>query len=509
MIHRQLLLLFFVAIGLIVIIPITAFSQYAKDKNFFYLHSATALSSYFGDLNSINTDKSFFGFALQGGIGYQITPEIAVAADYRVGDYPRTDRPRFTGYTRSHTANVYGVYSFLPDRLFSPYVIAGAGMTFYGTYETNQGFDPVFGPMAGIGVDIRLTDQITLFAQGKVDFILDDTAMDMRRGDAGFDALGFFGAGVKINLRSTFRPVTRIRIAGPEEVHVAEPVSFQAELSGNPSEPVTVRWFFGDGNRAVGRSVSNVFLKTGTYTVTAISSDRRGDRETRREVRVIEAPVAASIKRLSVNGSMHTVDEPVEFSAEVEGTEPITFRWDFGDGNTSDEKTPSHTFTSEGTYTITLRVDNSQVAGKNGAHERSTVIDVYNPEPIELEDIPIEEEVESLTELQTIYFNMGSVQLDSEATYRLSQNVELLEQYLDYCVQIDVFTDTVGNPQLNLRLSEQRSRAVERFYVDRGIDPARISRTGLGELNEPCPPGDPGPGCRAHRRAESIPQRCD
>ncbi len=37
---------------------------------------------------------------------------------------------------------------------------------------------------------------------------------------------------------------------------------------------------------------------------------------------------------------------------------PTAWSWDFGDGSTSAEKNPSHTYTKEGRYTTTLRVAN-------------------------------------------------------------------------------------------------------------------------------------------------------
>jgi len=42
------------------------------------------------------------------------------------------------------------------------------------------------------------------------------------------------------------------------------------------------------------------------------------------------------------------------------GYSPHTYFWDFGDGGTSDEQNPTHTYTEEGNYTVALTVtDNS------------------------------------------------------------------------------------------------------------------------------------------------------
>ncbi|MFO7864491.1 MAG: PKD domain-containing protein [Salinivirgaceae bacterium] len=38
---------------------------------------------------------------------------------------------------------------------------------------------------------------------------------------------------------------------------------------------------------------------------------------------------------------------------------PVSWRWDFGDGNISDERNPTHIYTDTGSYTITLTVSNS------------------------------------------------------------------------------------------------------------------------------------------------------
>jgi outer membrane protein OmpA-like peptidoglycan-associated protein len=483
-------------------------AQFAKEHNFFYFKGSMAVSMYLGELNSVNTNESFFGFGYKGSAGYVVTPGIAIGLDYRVADYPRTARPRLQNYTLSHTANLYAKYSFTPERPSSFYALGGAGMTFYGTYNNDPVFNPAFGLVAGLGLDVVLTDQLSLFFEGTMDFILDDEAMDMRRGNAGFDALGYIGAGLRVNLRPSFKPLTGVRINAPDTVRVAETVSMEAQYRGNPSGPVSTRWYFGDGNRADGPSALNVYRKAGTFTVTVVASDKRGEREARREIVVIEPPVRANIKEMWADGSVHVLFEPIRFRADVEGSEPIRYSWDFGDGVTTDERLPRHTYESEGTYTVTLRVDNTGIAGPGGVNERSITIDVHDPTPIEIDEPAAAGPSPEELALHTIYFAMGSVQLDEESRRLLLENVERLREYGDYCVQIDVFTDSVGNPQANLRLSEQRARAVERFYIGEGIETARISRTGLGEITEPCPPDDPGPGCREHRRAESHMVMC-
>ena len=51
-------------------------------------------------------------------------------------------------------------------------------------------------------------------------------------------------------------------------------------------------------------------------------------------------------------------DLTVAFTPTVSGETPLSFAWDFGDGATSDEPSPQHTFPDYGRYTVTLAVSN-------------------------------------------------------------------------------------------------------------------------------------------------------
>lgn len=95
---------------------------------------------------------------------------------------------------------------------------------------------------------------------------------------------------------------------------------------------------------------------------------------------------AILISDLSMTGDEELVFPPIaSFSADVTETctgevtftdnsifSPTSWLWDFGDGFTSTDENPSHTYTDDGTYTVTLTVENE--AGEDVAVETSYIV---------------------------------------------------------------------------------------------------------------------------------------
>lgn len=128
---------------------------------------------------------------------------------------------------------------------------------------------------------------------------------------------------------------------------------------------------------------------------------------------------------------------------------------------------------------------------------------------IEMETDPLDStDPAYIEDLRTVNFDFDRSNIDMQAERRLSENVEELKEAPNYRIRVDAYTDQVGGDQYNLRLSQRRANSVVTFYQDNGISEDRIESRGLGKVSvSQCgPEGDPdGRGCRADRRAESIP----
>jgi PKD repeat protein len=65
---------------------------------------------------------------------------------------------------------------------------------------------------------------------------------------------------------------------------------------------------------------------------------------------------AGAVANFSVDATSGLPPLEVDFTNTSPG-DPTTFAWDFGDGNTSTEENPTHTYTDPGRYSVTLMVD--------------------------------------------------------------------------------------------------------------------------------------------------------
>lgn len=83
--------------------------------------------------------------------------------------------------------------------------------------------------------------------------------------------------------------------------------------------------------------------------------------------------------------------------------------------------------------------------------------------------------------LNNIFFDLNKATLKSESYAELNRVADLLKTHTNLKIEIAGFTDTLGSKSYNLRLSEQRARAVAEYLQSTGISEKRIKFKGYGE----------------------------
>jgi outer membrane protein OmpA-like peptidoglycan-associated protein len=84
--------------------------------------------------------------------------------------------------------------------------------------------------------------------------------------------------------------------------------------------------------------------------------------------------------------------------------------------------------------------------------------------------------------LDNIYYEPSSYNLNKAALKELDKLIPILRDNPHVTVEIGSHTDSRGDDQLNLSLSQQRAQAVVDYLVEKGnLDPARVSAKGYGK----------------------------
>lgn len=116
----------------------------------------------------------------------------------------------------------------------------------------------------------------------------------------------------------------------------------------------TYLWLFGDGNTATTMDASHTYTSDGSYTVCLVVSDACGTDSTCQTV--VITTCTNPVSTFTVTGTAPTFT----FTNTSATTGTATYTWDFGDGSpTSALMSPTHTYTSNGTFTVSLVVQDS------------------------------------------------------------------------------------------------------------------------------------------------------
>jgi outer membrane protein OmpA-like peptidoglycan-associated protein len=105
--------------------------------------------------------------------------------------------------------------------------------------------------------------------------------------------------------------------------------------------------------------------------------------------------------------------------------------------------------------------------------------------------------------LGDVLFDTGRAELKSGAATNLAKLATFLKQYKDRSVLIEGHTDSVGNEDYNLALSQRRADSVKVWLMKQGVNSDRLVTSGKGEVS-PVSGNDSASGRQLNRRVEVI-----
>jgi len=142
--------------------------------------------------------------------------------------------------------------------------------------------------------------------------------------------------------------------------------------------PTAWSWIFGDGGTSDQQHPAHTYNEPGTYTVALTVTNPGGsDTLTRAGYITVSAPVLPPVAAFSAAPTTGTAPLTVKFT-DASTNAPTARSWNFGDGRTSIAQSPSHTYSTAGTYTVALTVTN---AGGSDTETKTGYITVSAPPP--------------------------------------------------------------------------------------------------------------------------------
>jgi PKD repeat protein len=169
--------------------------------------------------------------------------------------------------------------------------------------------------------------------------------------------------------------------ASPLLTTVNKKVEFTDESTVAPGEDpvVTWLWTFGDGKQSAEQFPTHKYQNAGTYSVSlTVGTESSMDTAVKQNYITIEdtgGPVADFV----ASPTNPPANTPVMFTdMSTAGNKAISsWLWTFGDTVTSTQKNPTHTYTSVGKFTVSLKITNS-----DGDEDTETKIDYIHVRPV-------------------------------------------------------------------------------------------------------------------------------
>jgi PKD repeat protein len=145
-------------------------------------------------------------------------------------------------------------------------------------------------------------------------------------------------------------------------------VNFVGTATDSDGSISSYKWDFGDGSTSSSyATTTHIYNAVGSYTATFTATDDDGAKTTKTltiSVNAMSQNTPPVITTFYINPGQGTM--PLTITAQVTATDVggsiSSYKWDFGDGSTSSTPTASHTYSTIGSFTVTVLITDNDGA---------------------------------------------------------------------------------------------------------------------------------------------------
>ena len=156
-------------------------------------------------------------------------------------------------------------------------------------------------------------------------------------------------------------------------------VQFYDESMGNPIQWL---WNFGDGNTSTDQNPMHTFDEFGYHTVSLTITDTANEcTSTVEQIILIDSafPPICEADYFAMQDTNNLRKFYFYDASTVPAGQSVIWNWTFGDGNTSTEQNPVHTYAEEGDYGVCLTIQTNDFTCDSWLCDTVTAIEIINP----------------------------------------------------------------------------------------------------------------------------------
>jgi PKD repeat protein len=261
------------------------------------------------------------------------------------------DGERWWGSNYGSTAqNSAGAVEIIAPTIVPTTDIAGSGGYRSGDYEMFFNGTSCATPFAA-GVAALIKSKNPTWTPAQIRQQMRDTAIDVVNVESGagwdrYSGHGMIDAAAAVGQGAVPAPEAAFS-ASPTDACPGETVAFSDESTGDVT---SWAWTFGDGATSTDQNPTHAYAAAGTYTVSLTVTGEGGSNTAQITDYITVGVLPTALFYVSTS----TGQAPLTVDFNDTSLDADAWSWDFGDGATSTEQNPSHTYTDAGQYSVTF-----------------------------------------------------------------------------------------------------------------------------------------------------------
>src|SRR5690242_2388820 len=154
------------------------------------------------------------------------------------------------------------------------------------------------------------------------------------------------------------------------------PVAFTNQSTTSSGNIINQLWDFGDGNTDSSLSPSHTYTSTGNFNVSLVVTNNYGCKNALTKFNAVSVSGGVQADFSSSGATACSAPFTVSFTntSASGGSGALNYLWDFGDGSTSTQANPQHTYNNTGSYTVSLKVSNA--AGCTSIRQKTNLVNI-------------------------------------------------------------------------------------------------------------------------------------